>query len=80
MSVLNEILVYDASYLQTILPYQLPDDVLKDVLLRLDTKVLSNLANPKLLLDFLTDAYNSGGVIAILALQGLFILIHKYHL
>lgn len=34
----------------------------------------------QLLMDFLTDSYNIGGVISILALHGLFVLINKYHL
>jgi U3 small nucleolar RNA-associated protein 19 len=58
----------------------LPLDVFKDVLLKLDARVLPHMANPKLLLDFLTDAYNAGGVVAILALNALFVLVHKYHL
>ena len=33
-----------------------------------------------MLMDFLTDSYNVGGVISILALHGLFILVNKYHL
>lgn len=59
---------------------ELPADVFKDVLLKLDTNVLPHLVNPKLLLDFLTDAYNGGGVTAVLALNALFVLIHRYHL
>lgn len=59
---------------------QLPNDVLKDVLLKMDTQILPFLSNPKLLLDFLTDAYSLGGLVAVLALQSLFILIHQHHL
>ena len=34
----------------------------------------------QLLMDFLTDSYNVGGVISILALHGLFVLINQHHL
>jgi U3 small nucleolar RNA-associated protein 19 len=36
--------------------------------------------DPKKLIDFLTDSYNIGGVISLLALNGLFVLIHQHNL
>jgi len=59
---------------------QLPSAVRKQILVNLDTKILSHLNDPKLLIDFLTDAYNSGGVNSLLALNGLFVLINQYNL
>ncbi len=59
---------------------QLPLEILKAVLTSLNEDVLPHLAQPKLLIDFLTDAYNMDGVVAILALHGLFTLIYKHNL
>ncbi|XP_076473087.1 nucleolar complex protein 4 homolog isoform X2 [Babylonia areolata] len=50
------------------------------VLTKLDDKLLPFLSSPLLLADFLTESYNIGGAISLLALNGLFILIHKYNL
>ncbi|XP_069352838.1 nucleolar complex protein 4 homolog isoform X6 [Eulemur rufifrons] len=38
------------------------------------------LAQPTLLIDFLSSAYDLGGAISLLALNGLFVLIHKHNL
>jgi len=58
----------------------LPSVVHKKILLILDTKVMPRLHDPKLLIDFLMDSYDAGGVSALLALNGLFVLINKYNL
>lgn len=50
------------------------------VLTKLDDKLLPFMSSPLLLADFLTQSYNTGGAISLLALNGLFILIHKYNL
>ncbi|KAI9029279.1 CBF/Mak21 family-domain-containing protein [Hyaloraphidium curvatum] len=52
----------------------------KKVLLVLDRVVIPNLVDPNLLLDYLTQAVDGGGVLAVLALNGLFTLIHKHNL
>ena len=56
------------------------DDILKRVLANLHEDVMPYMEDPKLLLDFLTDVYNLEGSLALLALNGLFLLIHKYNL
>jgi U3 small nucleolar RNA-associated protein 19 len=58
----------------------LPAEVYRDVLVHLHKHVLPHLTNPLLLSDFLTDAYNIGGVVSLLALDGLFFLITKHNL
>ena len=52
----------------------------KKILVDLDTKVIPYLSDPKELIDFLTDSYNTGGVTSLLALNGLFILINQHNL
>ncbi len=64
------------SFLQT----QLPQESLKKVLLNLHEGIMPLMENPKLLIDFLTDAYDMEGPLALLALNGLFILIQQYNL
>ncbi|XP_065912521.1 nucleolar complex protein 4 homolog [Dysidea avara] len=54
--------------------------VYKQVLISLDTKVMPHLTDPRMLIDFLTDSYNLGGIHSILALNGLFILINEHNL
>ena len=54
-------------------------DIHRLVLVALE-KVMPNLLNPKILMDFLTDSYNIGGVTSILSLNSLFVLIHQYNL
>ena len=55
-------------------------DIHRQVLVILHEKVLPHLIDPKLLMDFLTDSYNIGGVASILSLNSLFILIHQHNL
>eukprot|EP00051_Salpingoeca_urceolata_P014945 m.190838 g.190838 ORF g.190838 m.190838 type:complete len:592 (+) comp18241_c0_seq2:138-1913(+) len=64
----------------TFLRHKLPGDIFKSVLLRLHSDIIPHLGDPRLLLDFLTDSYNLGGAVSIMALHGLFTLIHQYHL
>ena len=45
------------------------------VLIMLHRSVIPHLNKPRALADFLTDSYNVGGVISVLALDALFVLI-----
>ncbi|XP_031567531.1 nucleolar complex protein 4 homolog A-like [Actinia tenebrosa] len=58
----------------------LSPEIHKKVLLNLHTNVIPYMNDPKMLMDFLTDSYNFGGATSLLALNGLFILIHQYNL
>ena len=70
---------FSAAWL-SFLRLHLPPIIQKKVLLNLHTKVMPFLDDPKLLVDFLTDSYNVKGATSLLALNGLFILIHQYNL
>jgi hypothetical protein len=50
------------------------------VLLGMHDQILPHLPHPLLLSDFLTDAYNHGGAVSMLAMHGLFILMAKHGL
>ena len=50
------------------------------VLLGMHDHILPHLPHPLLLSDFLTDAYNHGGAVSMLAMHGLFILMAKHGL
>ncbi|XP_068127696.1 nucleolar complex protein 4 homolog isoform X2 [Hyperolius riggenbachi] len=52
----------------------------KKVLLILHESILPHMIKPTLMIDFLTAAYDIGGAISLLALNGLFILIHQHNL
>ncbi|XP_014442889.1 nucleolar complex protein 4 homolog isoform X2 [Tupaia chinensis] len=52
----------------------------KKVLMILHDSILPHLAQPTLMIDFLTSAYDVGGAISLLALNGLFVLIHQHNL
>ncbi|KAK6336367.1 hypothetical protein TWF696_001928 [Orbilia brochopaga] len=52
----------------------------RDILTILPKRIIPHLPNPRLLMDYLTDTYNSGGVTALLALQGLFNLMMSHNL
>ena len=71
--------VFSSAWL-ALLVLPLSSEVHKKVLLNLHTDVLPHLTDPKLLMDFLTDSYNTGGVTSLLALNSLFILIQKHNL
>ncbi|KAH9534189.1 hypothetical protein CY35_18G093800 [Sphagnum magellanicum] len=58
----------------------LPLDIYKKVLAQLHKRVIPFLSNPILLSDFLTSSYNVGGLISVMALNGLFILITSHGL
>eukprot|EP00794_Sanderia_malayensis_P008231 gene8231-9113_t len=64
----------------SLLRSQLPHESLKKVLLKLHEDVIPYMQDPKLLIDFLTDAYDIEGPISLLALNGLFILIQQHNL
>lgn len=64
----------------TFLRLPLPVMVYKKVLAQLHKTVIPNVSNPILLSDFLTDSYNKGGVISVMALNGLYLLITQYGL
>lgn len=64
----------------SLLRLQLPSENLKKILANLHSDVMPYMEDPKLLIDFLTDAYDVEGPIALLALNGLFLLIQKYNL
>lgn len=53
---------------------------LKQVFTTMHATVIPNMSKPQVLMDFFTDAYNHGGPIALLALNGLFSLIQDYNL
>jgi U3 small nucleolar RNA-associated protein 19 len=55
-------------------------DLYQKILEIMHKKVMPFMTNPSALMDFMVDAYNSGGLVSILALNGLFQLMHKYNL
>ncbi|NXU50499.1 NOC4L protein, partial [Turnix velox] len=59
---------------------QLPIGLYKKVLVILHDSILPYMNEPTLMIDFLTVAYGIGGAISLLALNGLFILIHQHNL
>jgi U3 small nucleolar RNA-associated protein 19 len=58
----------------------LPPDVYRVCMINLYSEIMPCLASPLPLADFLTDTYNQGGLVALLALDGLFHLISKHNL
>uniref|UniRef100_H3CE75 Nucleolar complex associated 4 homolog n=1 Tax=Tetraodon nigroviridis TaxID=99883 RepID=H3CE75_TETNG len=63
------------------LKYRLPSNLYKKVLVILHDSVLPHMSEPTLMMDFLTAAYDvAGGAISLLALNGLFVLIHEHNL
>ncbi|XP_069352833.1 nucleolar complex protein 4 homolog isoform X1 [Eulemur rufifrons] len=62
------------------LKHKLPLSLYKKVLVIVHDAILPHLAQPTLLIDFLSSAYDLGGAISLLALNGLFVLIHKHNL
>ncbi|CAL9124670.1 unnamed protein product [Musa textilis] len=58
----------------------LPVDVYKEVLASLHQTIIPYLANPSILCDFLTTSYDIGGVVSVMALNGLFILMTQHGL
>ncbi|KAJ8260693.1 hypothetical protein COCON_G00164160 [Conger conger] len=62
------------------LKYKLPSSMYKKVLVILHESILPHMSKPTLMIDFLTAAYDVGGAISLLALNGLFVLIHQHNL
>ncbi|KAK2537762.1 Noc4l [Columba livia] len=62
------------------LKHKLPTGLYKKVLVILHDSILPYMNEPTLMIDFLTVAYGIGGAISLLALNGLFILIHQHNL
>lgn len=58
----------------------LTQKIYKLVLTNMDDKVLPFFTKPVLLMDFLKHSYDVGGIISILALNGLFTLVAKHNL
>lgn len=59
---------------------KLPLRLYKELLILLPDKVVPHLHNPLLVADFFIESYNRGGALSLMALNGLFMLIHRYHL
>lgn len=55
-------------------------EMYRKILAVMHKRILPHLDQPTMLIDFLTDSYNSGGVVSILALNGLFTLIVQHNL
>ncbi|CAN6601150.1 nucleolar complex protein 4 [Trichomonascus vanleenenianus] len=55
-------------------------DQYKAVLIMLHKRIIPNMSKPQMLMDFLTAAYDTGGAVSLLALNGLFRLIQDYNL
>ncbi|XP_042365435.1 nucleolar complex protein 4 homolog [Plectropomus leopardus] len=62
------------------LKYKLPSNMYKKILVILHDSILPHMSKPTLMIDFLTAAYEVGGAISLLALNGLFVLIHQHNL
>ncbi|MGH0140743.1 UNVERIFIED_CONTAM: hypothetical protein FKN15_072254 [Acipenser sinensis] len=62
------------------LKHKLPSSMYKKVLVILHDSILPHMSKPTLMIDFLTAAYDIGGAISLLALNGLFVLIHQHNL
>ena len=58
----------------------LPLDVYDEVLTNIVEVIFPCVRQPLVLADFLTDSYNLGGHISLLALEGLFFLMHNHNL
>ncbi|KAJ2670563.1 Maturation and nuclear export of 40S ribosomal subunits interacting protein [Coemansia spiralis] len=58
----------------------LTPDIYKQVLLTMHKRIIPHMADPKSLMDFLSNSYDSGGPTSLLALNGLFTLITEYNL
>ncbi|KAJ7309709.1 hypothetical protein JRQ81_007770 [Phrynocephalus forsythii] len=62
------------------LKHKLPVSLYKKVLVILHDSILPHMNEPVLMIDFLTGAYDVGGAISLLALNGLFLLILHHNL
>uniref|UniRef100_A0A023G870 Putative nucleolar protein n=1 Tax=Amblyomma triste TaxID=251400 RepID=A0A023G870_AMBTT len=64
----------------TFLRQKLPVRLYRELLIMLPEKVVPYLHNPLLVTDFFIESYNRGGSHSLMALNGLFVLIHRFHL
>lgn len=64
----------------TLLQTPLPRQIYRTVLVQLRKRILPVLANPLILADMLSDAFDFGGVVSLLALDGLFVLMTQHNL
>lgn len=62
------------------LKHKLHPGLYKKVLVNLHESILPHMSKPTVMIDFLTAAYDVGGAISLLALNGLFVLIHEHNL
>lgn len=62
------------------LKMSLPTTIYKQVLTGIHELVIPHLTTPVLIMDFLSASYDIGGVVSLLALNGLFIMMHKHNL
>ncbi|KAK7131347.1 hypothetical protein R3I94_016474 [Phoxinus phoxinus] len=62
------------------LKYKLPSSMYKKILVILHESILPQMGDPTMMIDFLSAAYDIGGAISLLALNGLFVLIHEHNL
>ncbi|KAJ2319059.1 Maturation and nuclear export of 40S ribosomal subunits interacting protein [Coemansia sp. RSA 2704] len=58
----------------------LTPDIFKQVLLTIHKRVIPHMGDAKQLMDFLSSAYEAGGAVSLLALNGLFTLISEHNL
>jgi U3 small nucleolar RNA-associated protein 19 len=63
-----------------ILQWEHNETTQRQLLILLLEKVMAHLEKPTMLTDYLMDSLDIGGPISLLALQGIFILIHKYNM
>ncbi|KAF9163744.1 hypothetical protein DFQ26_002160 [Actinomortierella ambigua] len=54
--------------------------IYKKTLLIAHKRIIPHMPRPTVLMDFLTDSYNAGGAVSLLALKGLFVLITEHNL
>ncbi|ORY96914.1 CBF/Mak21 family-domain-containing protein [Syncephalastrum racemosum] len=58
----------------------LSEEIYKKTLLILHKRILPHMMHPNVLMDFLSDSYEVGGSVSLLALNGLFVLITEHSL
>jgi U3 small nucleolar RNA-associated protein 19 len=72
--------VFSEAWLSFLRLPTITDEMFKQILAIVRDKLIPNMSDPRLLHGFLTDSYNIGGHVSLLALQSLFVLITKYNL
>ncbi|MEW5302980.1 MAG: hypothetical protein WDW36_005713 [Sanguina aurantia] len=75
----NQRRVYGDAWL-ALLQLPIPPDILRKVLLALQRCVMPSMLRPVMLCDFLTHAVERGGLVGMLALNGLFVLVTQHGL